>query len=94
MIIYEKIGIRIPDFLLFKNLLPLTGPLLLTSANPRGAKTAKNAREVVRYFGETIDAVVDAKPDGNLPSTVVDLTSGKPVILRQGEVKFEFEKKF
>lgn len=33
---YGTIGIRIPDHPLFAKILPSTGPLLLTSANPRG----------------------------------------------------------
>ncbi|MBQ9017857.1 Sua5/YciO/YrdC/YwlC family protein [Candidatus Saccharibacteria bacterium] len=33
---FNGIGIRIPDYPLFAELLPETGPLLLTSANPRG----------------------------------------------------------
>lgn len=33
---YDTIGIRIPDHPLFQEILPQTGPLILTSANPRG----------------------------------------------------------
>lgn len=33
---YDTIGIRIPNHPLFKKILPQTGPLILTSANPRG----------------------------------------------------------
>ena len=33
---YDTIGIRIPNHPLFKEILPHTGPLILTSANPRG----------------------------------------------------------
>ena len=33
---YNTIGIRIPDHPLFTEILPETGPLILTSANPRG----------------------------------------------------------
>lgn len=33
---YDTIGIRIPDYPLFQEILPQTGPLILTSANPRG----------------------------------------------------------
>ena len=33
---YDTIGIRIPDHPLFAEILPETGPLILTSANPRG----------------------------------------------------------
>ena len=33
---YDTIGIRIPNHPLFTKILPQTGPLILTSANPRG----------------------------------------------------------
>ena len=33
---FETIGIRIPDHQFFKEILAITGPMLLTSANPRG----------------------------------------------------------
>ncbi|MBR3055786.1 Sua5/YciO/YrdC/YwlC family protein [Candidatus Saccharibacteria bacterium] len=33
---YSTIGIRIPDHSLFAEILPQVGPLILTSANPRG----------------------------------------------------------
>ncbi len=33
---YNTIGIRIPNHPLFSEILPKTGPLILTSANPRG----------------------------------------------------------
>lgn len=33
---FTTIGIRIPDHPLFKEILPETGPLILTSANPKG----------------------------------------------------------
>ena len=69
---YGTIGIRIPDHPLFSKILPLTGPLLLTSANPRGG-TPKSFT-------------------GHLPSTIVDLTTAKPKILRQGNLYIDFNK--
>ena len=33
---YNTIGVRIPNHPLFAEILPQTGPLILTSANPRG----------------------------------------------------------
>ena len=39
---FDTIGIRIPDHPLFQEILPETGPLILTSANPKGG-TPKSA---------------------------------------------------
>ena len=63
---YNTIGIRIPNHPLFLEILPETGPLLLTSANPRGGTP------------RTLT--------GHKPSTIVDLTTNKPKILRQGDL--------
>ena len=83
---FEKIGLRIPDFPLFAQLLPLSGPLLLTSANPRDLPVAKDFTEVEQYFP---GLPVVREPAGNQPaSTIVDLTGQKPAILRQGALKF------
>ncbi len=64
---FNTIGIRIPDHPLFKEILPGTGPLILTSANPRGG-TPKSI-------------------NGHKPSTIIDLTSKTPKIIRQGNLK-------
>ena len=45
-----KIGVRTPDTSLFSRLLPLSGPLLLTSANPRGLPAATTPAQVAHYF--------------------------------------------
>lgn len=54
---YDTIGIRIPDHPLFEELLPKTGALLLTSANPRGGTpksiTGHRPSTIVDLTGET-----------------------------------------
>ncbi len=56
-----------------------------TSANPSGEAPPGTAQMVSAYFPEGIDIVLDggATP-GVLASTIVELTSGEPVVLRQG----------
>ena len=55
---YDTIGIRIPNHPLFAKILPLTGSILLTSANPRGG-TPKS------YTGHLPSTIVDfTDPDG------------------------------
>ena len=84
---FSTIGIRIPKSSLFANLLPLSGPLLLTSANPRGDQPATSS-ETVKETLPKVDMLVSSKtPAGQLPSTIVDLTGKKPVIVRQGSLK-------
>jgi len=62
-------------------------PITATSANISGEKEIANP-EIIRgsFFG-LVDLIVDGgKTRGALPSTVIDLTSAKPVILREGVV--------
>lgn len=84
---FSTIGIRIPNSSLFSQILPKTGPLLLTSANPRGDKPAVSSDEVAETLPK-VDVIIKGKtaPE-KLPSTVVDLTGRKPVIVRQGDLQ-------
>jgi L-threonylcarbamoyladenylate synthase len=54
--------------------------LVSTSANPHGEAPAKSAEDVRTFFGETIDAVLDA-PLGDLPgaSEIRDAATGRIV---------------
>lgn len=83
---FTTIGVRIPASSLFSQLLPETGPLLLTSANPRGGQPAISSDEVKKMLPK-IDMVVEGRTiEGKLPSTVLDLTGKKPIVLRQGDL--------
>ncbi len=52
---FDTIGVRIPDYALFEEILPKTGALLLTSANPRGGTpksiTGHKPSTIVDYTG-------------------------------------------
>ena len=54
---YDTIGIRIPDHPLFPELLKQAGPILLTSANPRGGTpkslTGHKPSTIIDFFGTT-----------------------------------------
>jgi L-threonylcarbamoyladenylate synthase len=63
------------------------GALTATSANPSGSEPARSAREVLDYFGDRIDLVIDG---GDVtvtkPSTVLDVTISPPRVLREGAI--------
>jgi L-threonylcarbamoyladenylate synthase len=81
---FETIGVRVPAHEYMLGLLGEVGALLVTSANPRGEAPCVNSEELVERMPE-IDAVVEGRSGGNLPSTVIDLTvPDEPVVLRQG----------
>ncbi len=56
-----------------------------TSANPAGKPPAASAAQVIDYFGDDLDLVVDGGPAGTeQPSTVIDVSLGVPRVLRDG----------
>jgi L-threonylcarbamoyladenylate synthase len=80
---FNTIGIRIPEHAYMLKLLEKTGPLVVTSANPRGEVACRSSQEVKKRL-PAVDAVVRGKSGLNLPSTILDIRSGIPHILRQG----------
>ena len=79
-----KVGVRIPDYKIARALASLF-PITTTSANITNECTLSNPQEILRQIGDTVDLVIDA---GNLnkakPSTVIDLSSSKPTLVRNG----------
>ncbi len=81
------VGVRQPDHPLMHALLQLTGPLAVTSANRSGEPNTLTAPEVLAQLNGRIDLILDGgRVNGGVPSTVVDVTSGDPLILRAGPV--------
>lgn len=86
-----KIGIRLPDHPLCQELVKgLGNPITATSANISGMKEIRDPTEVLRIFNGKIDLLVDGGPTrGGVPSTVIDVTGDRPVILREGMISFK-----
>jgi L-threonylcarbamoyladenylate synthase len=84
----STVGIRISPFPVCQSLLhDFQKPLVSTSANPRGVKPAKSIEEVVAYFGDSVDLILDGGVmESSTPSTVVDVTGTVPVIKRKGVI--------
>ncbi len=81
------IGVRIPDHEAPRALASVLGPLPTTSANLSGGADAKDAAEVAATLGDAIALVIDGGPiRGGPASTVVDCTSQRPRILREGAI--------
>ncbi len=86
-----KIGIRISAHPLMKHLFAMySSPITTTSANPTGRPDATMAKDILVYFPEGIDCILDAGPvTGGVGSTVVDVTADPYTILREGAVSAE-----
>lgn len=84
------VGIRVPDFDILNKLLKIVKkPLLAPSANPSGMPPALDPEKVSIYFNKTLEYIIDYNSKGELPSTIVDLSKDKPIILREGNIKKE-----
>jgi tRNA threonylcarbamoyl adenosine modification protein (Sua5/YciO/YrdC/YwlC family) len=82
----KTIGVRVPDHRVLQELLGLhAGPLLATTLIARGETEPMNDAPAIRErFEHQIEAVIDAGACIQEPTTVVDLTGGDPVLVRQG----------
>ena len=84
------IGVRVPtnkEALELLNEVEL--PLLVPSANKSGDKPALNSEEAKAIFGDEVDLYIEGHSGGETPSTIIDLTHDKPVLLRKGPVSFD-----
>ncbi len=80
------VAVRIPNHPVCLALIQgIGGPLVGTSANVSGSYSPSTADEVRQQLGDEIDFIIDGgKCPGGQESTIVDVTSIIPRILRQG----------
>lgn len=96
----SSVGVRIPNDPLLLRLLEITGPLAVTSANISGLPAVTSVAEFIEQIGappwpeshtDLFDLGISVMVGGGYPSgkssTVVDLRSSTPQIIRQGEVE-------
>ena len=89
-----RVGIRIADYDLIRELIRKTGkPLLVPSANRSGEEPGTTAQQVIEAFGDEFPAVIDGKTVSNLPSTVVMVEEQYTHVFREGAIKLEDIKK-
>ena len=84
------VGVRVPADSDVRELIRVCGgALTATSANPSGREPARSAKEVLDYFGEGIDLIIDGgEVTVTEPSTVLDVTTSPPRVVREGAVRF------
>ncbi|THJ66303.1 threonylcarbamoyl-AMP synthase [Arthrobacter echini] len=81
------VALRVPDDDVALELLALTGPLAVSSANRTGRPAATTAAEAAAQLAESVAVYLDAGPradDGIAGSTIVDATGEVLRIVRQG----------
>jgi L-threonylcarbamoyladenylate synthase len=84
----NSVGIRLPGVSWLQDLITETDfPITATSANISGEKEIEDPLRIKDVFSGKVDLIVDGgKTEGIQPSTVVDLSSSRPEILREGAV--------
>ena len=82
----KTIGLRVPEHRVLQELLALhAGPLLATTLIAQGdTEPLNDAQEIRARFEHQIDGVIDGGACAHEATTVVDLSDGEPVLVRQG----------
>jgi L-threonylcarbamoyladenylate synthase len=84
------VAVRMPLHPVALELLRRTGPMAVSSANKTGEPATTTAAEAEGQLGESVEVYLDGGPCAdNVPSTIVDLTSGMPRVLRAGAISFD-----
>jgi len=82
----RTIGVRMPDNAIVLALLAeLDEPLLTTSIRSPEDEFINDPLQIERSFDDRVDLVIDGGVLTPHPSTVVDFSSGEPVLLREGK---------
>jgi len=87
----DKIGIRISKSPAISQILSkLKQPIIGTSANLSGKGEITSSKEIIKLFKHKVGLILDGgNLSRSLPSTVMDVSSDKPKIIRNGAVSSE-----
>jgi L-threonylcarbamoyladenylate synthase len=87
---YNTIAVRIPDNNFCQKLLTeIKQPLLSTSVNRSGQEPANQIEKIAEDFSRDVDAIIfNSDPVQHLSSTIIDLTTERPKLIREGSIKF------
>jgi L-threonylcarbamoyladenylate synthase len=84
-LVFGDVGVRVPDLPpVAAAVVREVGVVAATSANLTGGPDPRRVEDVPEEIRAACGAIVDGGELPGVPSTVIDLTSGEPRILRQG----------
>jgi tRNA threonylcarbamoyl adenosine modification protein (Sua5/YciO/YrdC/YwlC family) len=84
------VAVRMPLHPVAIELLEETGPMAVSSANRHGQPAAQTAAEARAQLGDDVAVYLeDGQVRGGVASTIVDVTGGRPRILRLGAIEAE-----
>lgn len=87
----DTVALRVPRHPVARRLLArFGGGVAAPSANRHGRVSATTAEHVRREFGDAVDCVLDGgEAEVGIESTILDLSGGRPVLLRPGWITAE-----
>jgi len=85
---HDTVALRVPAHPIFQSVLRLLGSgIAAPSANRFGAVSPTCAEHVEESLGDAVDIILDGGPCSvGLESTIVDITSSQPTLLRPGAI--------
>ncbi len=88
----KTVGIRIPQHNIPLEIVKMLGNPLITSSvkdDDEIKEYTTDPEEIFEDFKNLVDLVIDGGMGGNVPSTIVDFTSGEAVVTREGLGRLE-----
>jgi tRNA threonylcarbamoyl adenosine modification protein (Sua5/YciO/YrdC/YwlC family) len=87
----DTVGIRIPHNNICNAIVSELGHPLMSASLPMGGEVEyyTDPWQMYEIFAKTVDIVIDGGPGGTIPSTVIDCTGPKPVLIREGAGEWE-----
>jgi len=85
------VGVRVPADTVARAIAAACGrPITATSANVSGQPATSDPDDIERTLGDRIDLLIDTGPTrGGAPSTIVDVTSAEPRLVREGAIPWD-----
>nr|WP_101784236.1 L-threonylcarbamoyladenylate synthase [Nonomuraea indica] len=84
------VAVRMPLHPVALDLLKETGPMAVSSANRSGSPAAVTAQEAEEQLGDAVAVYLDGgSTTDDTPSTILDLTTAVPRLLRRGAIPVE-----
>ncbi|QAA80382.1 threonylcarbamoyl-AMP synthase [Aequorivita sp. H23M31] len=84
----KEVGIRVPDNAIARAIVhELGNPIISTSIRDEDEliEYTTDPELILEKWDNLVDLVIDGGYGGNIASTVIDLTSGEPVVIREGK---------
>ncbi len=82
----KTVGIRIPDNRIAQAIVDALGdPILTTSINMIDRDYSINPELMAEFYADDVAVVIDGGEGSIIPSTIVDMRSGEPEIIRSGK---------